>query len=163
MSSVQQSISISERILQMRLQRMQASDLARVLTIENDSYPYPWTHGNFIDAFSNEYESWIARDASGVLMGYFLLMPIVDEAHLLNITVRRDFQGQGLGRILLDEVVAVCRKMGMLSVMLEVRPTNVPAIRLYASYGFVQIGRRKNYYPAADNTREDAIVMRLML
>jgi len=149
--------------VQMRFQRMQMSDLDQVLMIENDSYPHPWTRGNFVEALSNGYESRVACDASSVLMGYFLLMPIIDEAHLLNITVRRDMQGQGMGRLLLDEVVGVCLKMGMLSVMLEVRPTNTRAIRLYASYGFLQIGRRKAYYPAADNSREDAIVMRLML
>ncbi len=103
------------------------------------------------------------RDDADALAGYFLIMLALDEAHLLNITVRRDLQGQGLGRMLLDKVAAIAREKGMRSVLLEVRPSNVHALAMYERYGFSRIGQRKGYYPAAHNTREDAIVMRLMV
>jgi [ribosomal protein S18]-alanine N-acetyltransferase len=142
---------------------MKVNDLPDVLTIENDVYPHPWTRGNFLDSLYNGYETWVLRDAAGMLAAYFLLMLAVDEAHLLNISVRRDLHGKGLGRLQLDKVVAIAREKGMESVLLEVRPSNQRALAVYQRYGFVHIGLRKGYYPAVANTREDAIVMRFTL
>jgi ribosomal-protein-alanine N-acetyltransferase len=142
---------------------MQANDLADVVAIENDVYPFPWSRGNFLDSLYSSYETWTLRDASGSMVGYFLMMFAVDEAHLLNITVRRGLHGKGLGRMQLDKVTALARERGMTSMLLEVRPSNQRALAVYKRYGFVQIGIRKAYYPAADNTREDAIVMRIEL
>lgn len=142
---------------------MGAADLPQVLSIENDVYSHPWTHGNFIDALDSGYQCRVLRDAQGTLVGYFLLMSAVDEAHLLNISVHRAWQRRGIGRQLLDAVAALARQQGMASILLEVRPSNRRAIAIYRQYGFAPIGVRRNYYPAADNAREDAIVMRLAL
>lgn len=146
-----------------RFARMTLDDLPEVLNIENSVYPHPWSRGNFLDSLYTGYESWVARDVDGALCGYFLLMIAVDESHLLNISVRRDLHGKGLGRLQLDKVVALSREKSMESVLLEVRPSNQRALKVYQDYGFVRIGVRKGYYPAADNLREDAIVMRLCL
>lgn len=142
---------------------MQESDLDEILLIENDVYPHPWTRGNFLDSLASGYETWTLRDGSDVLVGYFLVMLAVDEAHLLNVSVRADLHGLGFGRKLLDKVVEVAREKGMTSVLLEVRPSNRQAFDVYKHYGFTQIGLRKGYYPDANNKREDAIVMRLPL
>jgi ribosomal-protein-alanine N-acetyltransferase len=142
---------------------MRANDVADVAGIEHDAYPFPWTRGNFLDSLASHYPAWVAREADGRLAGYFLLMPAVDDMHLLNITVRPDLQGQGIGRQLLDKVCALARDAGVASVLLEVRPSNLNALSIYRHTGFVQIGMRKSYYPPAGNTREDAIVMRLNL
>ena len=143
--------------------RMQVGDLDELLAIENAAYSHPWTRGNFLDSLYNGYETWVLRDDLGKLAGYFLLMLAIDEAHLLNITVRRDLYGNGVGRMQLDKAVEISRDNGMTSVLLEVRPSNPRALAVYVRYGFVQIGRRKGYYPAANGGREDAIVMRFML
>lgn len=143
--------------------RMELSDLGEVQAIEDVVYPFPWTTGNFVDSLHSGYEAWVARDAAGGLVGYFLLMFAVDEAHLLNITVHGNLHGRGFGRLLLDRVMTVARDNAMASVLLEVRPSNLRALHVYRRYGFAEIGRRKGYYPAANNTREDAIVMRIGL
>jgi ribosomal-protein-alanine N-acetyltransferase len=143
--------------------RMQVADLAEVMAIENDVYPHPWTHGNFLDSLCSGYEMQVARTSTEMLAGYYLLMLTVDEGHLLNITVRRELQGRGLGVQMLDHVVARAREREMQSILLEVRPSNDHAVSVYERYGFAGIGVRKGYYPAADNRREDAIVMRLSL
>lgn len=142
---------------------MKVDDLPEVLVIENDVYPYPWTRGNFLDSMYSGYQTWTLREDSGALAGYFLLMLAVDEAHLLNISVRRDLHGHGVGRMQLDKVAALSKENRMHSVLLEVRPSNHRALAVYQRYGFVQIGQRKGYYPGADGTREDAIVMRFEL
>lgn len=156
---------------------MQTQDLDAVVAIENAVYPYPWTRGNFEDAMRSGYQAWCARHQAGAapsetddttdsaanILGYFLLMVVLDEGHLLNISVRSDMQRLGFGRALLDRVVSMARELGLTSILLEVRPSNARAINIYSHYGFVSIGRRKAYYPAPDNSREDAIVMRLSL
>jgi ribosomal-protein-alanine N-acetyltransferase len=142
---------------------MRSSDLDDVLKLENDLYPFPWTRGNFLDSINSAYETWILRDSRGVLNGYFLLMLSVDDAHLLNITVSRELQGRGLGLLLLDKAKAIARERKLESMLLEVRPSNTRAEKIYRRYGFTQIGIRKAYYPASNNQREDAIVMKLPL
>lgn len=142
---------------------MQASDLDEVLALEHSVYPHPWSVANFADSLASQYQAWILRDHDGTLIGYFLLMAIVDEAHLLNVAVAAQRQGQGLGLLLLNQAVACARGLGMASVLLEVRPSNVRALQVYERYGFQQIGRRKGYYPTAQQQREDAIVMRFEL
>jgi len=142
---------------------MSAGDLDDVAAVEQVVYPYPWSRGNFADSLASGYHGWVLRDQAGWLMGYFMLMTIVDEAHLLNLAVSDELQGQGLGRFLLNQSVAFARGLGMESVLLEVRPSNTRALDIYQRYGFVEIGRRKGYYPAPQQQREDAIVMRLGL
>ncbi|MTV38735.1 ribosomal protein S18-alanine N-acetyltransferase [Duganella radicis] len=139
---------------------MRKADLADVFALEQSVYPHPWSMANFEDSLSSHYEAWVLRDRDGDLLGYFLLMAAVDEAHLLNVAVSAERQGQGLGRFLLNQSVACARGLGMESVLLEVRPSNTRALEIYERYGFKQIGRRRGYYPAADGQREDAIVMR---
>ncbi len=143
--------------------RMQPSDISDVLAIENDVYPFPWTRGNFLDSINSGYETWILRDEANVLNGYFLLMPSVDDAHLLNITVHRDLQSKGIGLLLLDKAKAITIESKLHALLLEVRPSNLRAEKIYERYGFTRIGVRKGYYPAPDNQREDAIVMKLEL
>jgi ribosomal-protein-alanine N-acetyltransferase len=142
---------------------MQAGDVDEVLALEQSVFPHPWTRVNFTDSLASGYDAWVLRDADGVLVGYFLLMFAVDEAHLLDVAVAAHRQGQGLGRYLLDKIMARARGMGMESVLLEVRPSNERALQVYKKYGFGEIGRRKGYYPAHGGLREDAIVMRFVL
>ncbi|WP_076591510.1 ribosomal protein S18-alanine N-acetyltransferase [Herminiimonas arsenitoxidans] len=166
MSSVQSPIPHFESgssALKLYFYRMQPTDISDVLAIENDVYPFPWTRGNFLDSINSGYETWILRDGSGALNGYFLLMPSFDEAHLLNITVHRDLHGKGIGLLLLNKAKAVAMERKLEAILLEVRPSNTRAEKIYQRYGFTRIGVRKGYYPAPNNQREDALVMKLAL
>lgn len=155
--------STGAQALAIRFEPMQIQDVDDVMVIEQDVYPHPWTRGNFIDSLNSGYQAWVLRNASGVLIGYFLAMLAVDEAHLLNLSLRGDLHGKGIGRILLNKVCALAHEHGMKSVLLEVRPSNTRALAVYRHYGFIQVGLRKEYYPAAGNMREAAVVMRLVL
>ena len=142
---------------------MVAGDVDEVYELETSVYPHPWSRGNFTDSLASGYNGWTLRDDGGTLVGYFLLMTAVDEAHLLNVAVAAPRQGEGLGLFLLDKIVACARGLSMESILLEVRPSNLRALKVYEKYGFTEIGRRKNYYPAHNGQREDAIVMRFRL
>jgi len=145
------------------LHPMLSEDLAAVEAIERAVYDHPWTLGNFQDSLASGYQCWVARDASGTIVGYFLLMLSLDESHLLNITVMKALHGNGYGRQLLEYAIKISRTHCAPAMLLEVRPSNPQALAVYRHIGFQQIGIRKRYYPAVDQQREDAIVMRLVL
>ena len=140
---------------------MQESDLDAVMAIEPNIYSHPWSRGNFADSLNSGYSCW-AVELDGELIGYGAMMMVLDEAHLLNISIARAFQGRGLGRELLAHFIEVARRHGGQMMFLEVRPSNTPAIGLYESMGFNEFSVRKGYYPA-ENGREDAILMGLAL
>lgn len=140
---------------------MRIEDLAAVVDVERSAYEFPWTHGNFADSIANGHSAWTLRDG-GHLVGYAVVMHAVDEAHLLNLTVAPAAQRRGLGWRLLEFMAENARSYGARTMLLEVRPSNPAAQRMYARYGFERIGVRRGYYPAR-NGREDAIVMRVAL
>lgn len=137
------------------------ADLDRVMEIELEAYPHPWTRGIFADCLRVGYPCWgLQVDAS--LVGYCILTHAANEAHLLNLCVAPSWQRRGLGGILLEHVVRLALAHRCESIFLEVRPSNRDAIRLYQRSGFTVIGKRPGYYSNGDG-REDAIVMRLKL
>ena len=140
---------------------MQASDLDAVMQIEKVNFPFPWTVGNFKDSISSGYTCLVLETGSTII-GYAVLMMVLDEAHLLNISVAPSQKGQGLGRYLLDHMMQIGREKGGLNMFLEVRPSNTSAITLYESIGFNEMGLRPGYYPA-HNGREDAVLMGVAL
>jgi len=140
---------------------MQFEDLDRIMEIEPKVYTHPWSRGNFSDSLHAGYSCWI-YELDGEVAGYAVMMTVLDEAHLLNISIAQEFQGHGMGRALLEHVIDIARRHGAQMMFLEVRPSNKNAIGLYESMGFNEFSVRKNYYPA-HNGREDAILMGLAL
>ena len=145
------------------LRPMVVGDVDEVHALECSVFPHPWTHANFMDSLASGYDAWVLRGPDGGLAGYFLLMYALDEAHLLDVAVAAPLHGRGVGRYLLDRITDRARAERMESILLEVRPTNARALQVYQRYGYVEIGRRKGYYPAHQGRREDAIVMRYVL
>lgn len=145
------------------LSSMTVSHLDAVLAVEQNTYAFPWTRGNFIDSLSAGYDAEVLMDAQQQLIGYFVAMAGVEEMHLLNITVAREFQGQGHARTLFNALLARCHAMAACKLWLEVRQSNTHAQALYKHLGFVEEGLRKAYYPAAMGKREDAVVMALQI
>ncbi|WP_329853599.1 ribosomal protein S18-alanine N-acetyltransferase [Stenotrophomonas pavanii] len=143
------------------LRALRESDLNAVIAIELRGYPFPWTRGIFIDCLRAGYPG-LAMERDGLLVGYGVLSIAADEAHVLNICIDPLAQSRGLGRQLLRALVRLAADRGAQRVFLEVRPSNTPALALYHSEGFNEIGRRPRYYPAAQG-REDAVVMAIEL
>jgi ribosomal-protein-alanine N-acetyltransferase len=143
------------------LRPMRPGDVDEVLAIERDIYAHPWTLGNFRDSLQAGYSCWVLAHGRE-LVGYGVVMIGVQEAHLLNLSVRREWQRRGLGRQLLEHFLEVALEAGARRMFLEVRPSNAAARALYAARGFQEIAVRRGYYPAAGG-REDAILMGLDL
>ena len=140
---------------------MRPTDLDRVMAIEPTLYSHPWTRGNFEDSINAGYVCRVI-ECEGVIAGYGVLMIGAGEAHLLNLSVESGWQRRGLGRALLEHFVRAARDGAARQMLLEVRPSNVLARRLYADFGFSDLSLRRDYYPA-DRGREDAILMSLPL
>ena len=145
-----------------RIAPMRPQDLPEVLAIEQVAYEFPWTHGNFLDSLRAGHSAWSMRDSSGCLIAYAVVMMVLDEAHLLNLTVAPACQRFGFGWRMLEAMAENARGYGARTMLLEVRPSNTAAQKMYARYGFLRIGIRRDYYPAREG-REDAIVMRVSL
>jgi ribosomal-protein-alanine N-acetyltransferase len=139
---------------------MTVRDLDAVMTAEAGAYSHPWTRGNFIDSLASDYLAEVVAGDDVGLVAYFVAMRGVDELHLLNITVAAPWQGQGHGSALLRAVQGHAAALGLASLWLEVRQSNVRARALYRRRGFAEVGLRKGYYPGAGQ-REDAVVMSL--
>jgi len=142
---------------------MTVADLERVLAIEALAYSHPWTRGNFIDSLAAGYLAWLRLDAAGRCIGYCVAMPGFEEMHLLNITVAPAAQRRGHARAMLQALCDACTAQGRPLLWLEVRQSNAVARQLYTRFGFETVGLRRDYYPAGNGRREDAVVMRLAL
>jgi ribosomal-protein-alanine N-acetyltransferase len=143
------------------IREMSAEDVEQVIAIERIAYAFPWSEGIFRDCLRVGYICRVV-ELSSVVVGYCVMSTGAGEAHVLNLCVREEFRCRGIGGKLLEHLLDVSRDAGVAEAFLEVRPSNTPAIRLYQSQGFVQIGIRRGYYQAAGG-REDAVVLRRQL
>ena len=137
-------------------------DLPEVVAIERNTFPIPWSHANFLHEIeSNPFAcNRIVRSASGGVEAYASAWIIDDEVRVNNLAVREGSRRKGRGEALLRHLIEIGRSLGCRRISLEVRPSNAAALRLYAKLGFVEAGRRRNYYT---DTHEDALVMRAVL
>jgi [ribosomal protein S18]-alanine N-acetyltransferase len=148
---------------------MTVADLPEVCAIENTIYDFPWTKGNFIDSLTSGYSGAIVRIAGekdlnlprSSVIAYSMTMKLPYEVHLLNLSVAKPFQSKGIGTAYLHTLIKEVRSQGGEAMLLEVRPSNFAAIKLYKSLGFSHVGIRKGYYPSLNNEREDALVFSL--
>ena len=140
------------------LSLQQPGQLDALMAVEQRAYSHPWSRGNFTDSLASGYQIELLLGGEQVI-GYFVAMPGVEEAHLLNITVAPEFQQQGWSVVLLDALALWARGRGAQWLWLEVRVSNLRARQVYEKYGFERVGERKRYYPSASAEREDAIVM----
>jgi [ribosomal protein S18]-alanine N-acetyltransferase len=148
---------------------MTVADLPDVCAIENTIYAFPWTKGNFIDSLTSGYSGAIVRIAGekdlspcrSSVIADSMTMKLPYEVHLLNLSVAKPFQSKGIGTAYLHTLINDARSQGGEAMLLEVRPSNFAAIKLYKSLGFSQVGVRKGYYRSLNNEREDALVFSL--
>ncbi len=140
-----------------RIRPMRESDLARILDIEASCFPTPWTRGMFVDELAQDASRyWVVADSPWGLLGYAGLMIVEDVGHVMNMAVRDEARGLGLGTSLLSALVDEAEARGLRRLTLEARPSNAAAIALYRSAGFCEAGLRRGYYA---DSGEDGLVM----
>ncbi|MBS64614.1 ribosomal protein S18-alanine N-acetyltransferase [Salinisphaera sp.] len=154
-------MSVEPREL-VEVRAMRSRDVPAVLEIEQLSYGYPWSERIFHDCLRVGYRGWVATDLNARVLGYTLLSVAVGEAHVLNLCVAPDARGHGVADRLLDALIARAAHENAERVLLEVRPSNKAARRLYKRRGFQRIATRPGYYPSPEG-REDALLLELAL
>ncbi|OED42311.1 ribosomal-protein-alanine N-acetyltransferase [Chromatiales bacterium (ex Bugula neritina AB1)] len=147
------------------IRAMSAADLKEVLRVERASYQLPWTEQIFKDCLKVGYHSLVLEEEGG-LSGFVIFSCAVGEAHILNLCIDPKRRRSGFAEALLAQAVSVVIVAGARVMFLEVRESNKGAIALYEKSGFVETGRRENYYNTVpkegkktSSKREDALVM----
>ena len=137
--------------------RMKVEDLPGVHEIERDSFSTPWpAHAYQHELENNRLAHYIVARCGDQLVGFAGMWLLVDEAHVTTFATRRAWRRQGIGERLLLALLDLAAARGAHEATLEVRPSNLPARRLYEKYGFKVVGTRTRYY--SDNN-EDALIM----
>ena len=135
------------------------ADLEQVIAIDQVSFSLPWPQRSFQYELDENFTSrcWVA-EVDGRIAAMMVGWLIVDELHVATIATHPEYRGQGIGKRLLVHALHAARDEGVTRSFLEVREGNAVALSMYHSLGFVEDGRRKEYYK--DNN-EDAILMTL--
>lgn len=139
------------------VRKMEEKDLDRIMEIEQDCFTTPWSREAFLlEITKNELARYIVAEIDGIVAGYGGIWMIVGEGHITNIGVESKYRRLGVGNKILEGLIEASRDTEVMSMTLEVRESNIAAQNLYKKYGFVDYGKRPNYY-SDDN--EDAIIM----
>jgi len=138
------------------VREMLIDDLQQVMVIENANFAVPWTEMGFFSFLMRAEAMFLVAEDGNEIVGYCGLITVLDEGDITNVAVKQSRQGEGIGKLLVSELITRGAKAGVTTIHLEVRTGNEKAISLYQKMGFVQIGIRKNYY---ENPVEDAITM----
>ncbi len=143
------------------LRPMQLSDIPLVHAIEKLSFYSPWRPSYFHRCLNQGCQGWVL-ETEGEVRAYLIAAHGEGVTHLMNLCVAPPWRRKGLGRNLLRYLIALARQRGARTIILEVRASNRLARDLYQSEGFVELGVRRDYYPAPDG-REDARILCLHL
>lgn len=146
---------------EVRVRRMEAHDLTRVMEIEHQSYSMPWTESTFRGLLRRaDADLLVAETIELALAGYAVFWAVLDQGELGNVAVAPEWRHRGIAHHLLDAVIDRAIERGVRELFLEVRKSNERAQNLYRTYGFFEVGKRKNYYL---EPVEDALVMKKVI
>lgn len=134
---------------------MTARDTAEIADIETKCFSSPWKYEDLLYHSNNGYSHFLTAVCGNKTAGYIGVTETAGEAYIMNIAVLPEFRRQGIARALLNKAIEGARERNCEFITLEVRESNLPAISLYESSGFVKAGKRKNFYSAP---AEDAIL-----
>ena len=135
-------------------------DISSIVEIENKTNQMPWSKAQFLSSMEVGHYSVVMHKDSDIL-GFAIYSPIIPESHLLNIAIDPAYQGKGLGDKLLQQIILQNRTIGVKTISLEVRVSNLPAINLYEKRGFHKDAVRPDYY--SGSPKEDALLMSLKI
>ncbi|MFN8218961.1 MAG: ribosomal protein S18-alanine N-acetyltransferase [Fimbriimonadales bacterium] len=135
---------------------LEEAHLPAILEIEAEANTSPWSERSFRNELVNPQSIFRVVLSDGAVAGFGSVWLCIDEAHITNIAIAKNFRRKGIGRKLMVELLTLAREAGMGCSTLEVRASNLPAIALYERLGYVQASIRRGYYP--DN-HEDAVIM----
>lgn len=139
------------------LERMTEAHVEQVAALEKLLFTTPWSHRSVASEVKKPRSLWLVAVEDEKVIGYVGSQSVGEEADMMNVAVRLDCQGKGVGKMLIDGLVEALSEKGVHTLALEVRESNLGAIALYEKLGFAKVGRRPGYYR---NPREDGLILR---
>ena len=146
------------KLSEITISQMSKDDVEAVVQIEAEAYgKHHWAKSSFYDEMSNNLAKYyVAKLPDGELVGYAGTWHIIDEGHITTIAVKKEYLRNHIGEAIIQKIIDDCYKNNIKYLTLEVRVSNIPAIKLYEKYGFQSLGTRKGYY---QDNNEDALIM----
>ena len=141
----------------MIIRKMNLGDITAIAELEKLCFSDPWSENSIASEVENPLSYWLVAEVDGVVAGYVGSQTVLDASDMMNLAVSPDYRRRGIGQALVNALVEHLQGNSVIALLLEVRVSNGPAIVLYESLGFEQVGRRPKYY---HNPREDALILR---
>ena len=138
-----------------KIYKMTIADLDTISDILFSDFDDFWTVSTLKSELQNPNSQYIIAKLNNEIVGFGGIWKAVDDIHITDIVVKKNFRGQKIGSILLEQLISLAKKQNITSITLEVNSTNIPAQNLYEKFGFKKVGLRKKYY----NNIDDAIIM----
>ena len=139
------------------IKEMNANHVPQIAELERICFHDPWSENSIATELRNPLACWLVAVDGELVVGYVGSQTVMDMSDMMNIAVHPDFRRKGIAQMLVERLVDALKARQSLSLMLEVRASNVSAQALYEKMGFQQVGLRKNYYR---NPKEDALILR---
>lgn len=138
------------------IRRMSIEDVPAIADLEKLCFSDPWSEKSIASELSNPYSLWLVWEEEGKVLGYIGSQSVPPEADVMNLAVVPTARGRKIGSKLLTALCELLHSRGIDKLLLEVRVSNISAIRLYEGFDFQLLGRRPKYYV---NPTEDALIM----
>lgn len=136
---------------------MNKSHVLQIAELEQLCFNDPWSENSIASELDNRLSLWLVAMENEKVIGYVGSQTVLGETDMMNIATHPDYRNQGVASCLINALIEALTEQGSHSLMLEVRVSNAQAIRIYEKFGFVEVGRRRNYYR---NPKEDALILR---
>lgn len=141
--------------MDIKILEMTLSDLNNIKDILITEFDDFWNETILKEELDNSSSKYIVAKYKNEIVGFAGLKIIFDEADIMNIVTKKSYRNQGIGSLLLENLIILSNKLNLNSINLEVNEENTEAIHLYKKFGFRELGSRKNYYK-----NKDAIIMK---
>lgn len=141
----------------MKIIPMTSAHVPSVAALEAMCFSDPWSQNSVASELSNPLSLWLVAMEEDTLAGYVGSQTVMGETDMMNVAVHPEHRRRGIARLLIEALIQALKDRGSHMLTLEARASNVPAIALYESLGFLEVGRRRNYYR---NPKEDALILR---
>lgn len=139
-----------------KIKAMNSSHVEGVFEVSKLSLSETWNMESIERELSNKLAKYFVALDGDKVIGFIGMWIILDEGDITNIAVHPNYRKQGIGNLLINRLVSLCKESNINSLTLEVREGNIPAQNLYKKHEFKEEGLRKNFY---DNPKENAIIM----
>ena len=149
---------MSDNKMKLRIVPMTADHLDDVARLEQICFSRPWSRRMLAEELENQCAAFLValEPETEKVIGYAGLLVMADEGYITNVAVFPEYRRRGVAEQIIQVFCDFAQGNHLAFLTLEVRPSNAPAISLYNSFGFEEVGRRKNYY---DLPREDALIL----